>query len=631
MDEEKKYELLNKYIDALYAEQSTANFETNDEGEVTLRVVARLLKAAAHPEGAVPSASFASALEKRLIKQCEAHYSRRETRPWRTRFTIHLLTLRRVGVGMIAALATVLVVALAVAPLTRKPSDIPLRPRFSLVVVAEAATAVEEQPSLPGVLGDVEFHLETPLPTLSPRTVMIYRQTADPITVQEVAQLAQQFSIEGSVRRVGASWVVEDEDSRLEISSAQRGYYSYRNLKRPLAHDVLIDASEAIRWAQRYLEQRGLLDFDHGSPLLLPQPEGGTTSAYRILFPQIVNGLPVENAGVTVILTKDGEVVEIRGRVLHLEPVGRQSILTAEAAYQALQNPGTNPSIWVEVLDGSTGILNQTKIRQFELSASPYPYRLGDYVEMEGVVNATVFEDASGVMRYTQAFLTPATCGPSLRLTGAKVDELTSLDGYRVKMSGLIVGDLSRPALIVDSYHRTHAEEQSVVLLGSLEVEKEQHLLLLRSTENTVYALSTWCQRMPSLLTEYSSGLWPGAKVLVRGILTGEQAASKYPVVRIDQIHTGSEIENLKSLSQDVISRLAPRPSVVSATFPVLSGEAHIENVNLVLFAFPLPSESHSAVVDAYRYLIPAYRFAGHTTEGLAFTIYVQANLTGDQ
>lgn len=97
----------------------------------------------------------------------------------------------------------------------------------------------------------------------------------------------------------------------------------------------------------------------------------------------------------------------------------------------------------------------------------------------------------------------------------------------------------------------TNEEEQDVVLWGSLEVGKEQHLLLLRSPENTVYALSTRCQRMPSLLTGHSSGLWPGARVLVRGILTGEQAAGKYPIVRIDQIHTGSEIENLKSLSPD--------------------------------------------------------------------------------
>lgn len=630
MNEEQKYELLNQYIDALHAEQSTADLETNDEEEATLRMVARLLKAAVHPEAAKPSTTFASALEKHLIRQHQIYYSCRETRPWWARILANPVTLRRVA--MLAALATVLAFSLLVAPWARKPPGIPSSPHFSLVAVAEAATSLEEWPPLPGVLGNIEFKLETPLPASSPREVMIYRQVADPISMQEAEELAQRFGIQGSVQQVGASWVAENEHSRLEVSSAQKGYYYYRNFKMPLAHNVSVDATEAIRLAQRYLEQRGLLDFDHGSPLLLAQSEGGAASPYRILFPQIVDGLTIENAGVTVILTKDGEVAEIRGRVLRLESVGQQPILPVEAAYQALQDPGTRQTIWVEVNDGGIGVVTQVKkIQQLEPSISPSPYRPGDYVEIEGVINATVFQDASGVISYTQAFLTPATCAPSLRLTGVKVDELTPLDGYRVKMSGLIVGDPTRPALIVETYHRTHPQEQAVVLLGSLEVGKEQDVLLLHSPENTTYALVLWCQNMPSLLIEYSNRGWSGAKVLVRGILTGEQAAGKYPIVRVDQIHTGPEIEALESLSPDVISRLAPRPSVAPAAIPVLSGEGQIEEVDLILFAFPLPFDFQNGITEPYRYLIPAYRFAGRTADGVAFTIYVQAIPTGGQ
>lgn len=627
-NEEEKYERLNQYIEALHAEQSTADLRVHDEEEATVQAVARLLKVAAHPEAAMPSPSFASALEKRLIRHHQQTYHQRwETRPWWDRVHLRPTALRRAGA--IAALVTIVAILLALPlimePLTRKPFS------FSLIAVAQAYSPLKGEPTLRGVLGDIEFELATSLPA-SPQRMRIYRQTANPITQQDATELAQRLGIQGSVYRVGASLAAEDEHSRLEIFSAQKGYYHYRNLKPAATRDVWVDATNVIGLAQRYLEERALLDFDHGSPLLLAQPEEGVTSSYQILFPQIVDGLTIENAGVTVIVTKGGEVTEIRGRVLHLESMGQQPLLSAEAAYHSLQIPGTRQTIWVEVNEEEGKVLTQMEIRQLEVPTSPHPYQPGNYVEIEGVLNATVFQDASGVIRYTQAFLTPETCAPSLQLIGAKVDELASFDGYRVRVSGLInASDPARPVLIVETYRRTYAQERAVILLGSMEVEKGQDILLLRSLEGTQYALFRWCQSMPSLLTEYLNGAWSGGKVLVRGILTGDQAAGRYPLVRIDQIHTGSEIEELESLTPDVISRLALRPSVVPASISVLSGQGYIKKVDLILFAFPLASDFQDAVIEPYRHLIPAYRFEGHTTNGQGFTIYVQANLTEGQ
>lgn len=629
MNEEKRYELLNQYVDALYAEQSTAHFEAHDEEEATLRRVACLLKVAARPEAAMPSPGFASALEKRLIRHHQAYYQRQEARSWWTRIPANAGLLRQVRA--VAALTIILlgIFLLAALPLIHKLSvSIPLS-SLSLVAIAEAYSPLQEGPPFPGVLGDIKLDLTTPLP-VTPQRLMLYRQAADPITVEEAVKLARRFGIQGNVYRVGASFVAENEHSRLEIFSAQKGYYHYRSFNIPPTRDVLVDATDVITLAQRYLERRGLLGFDHGSPLLLAQPEKGAASSYQVLFPQVIDGLTIENAGVTVVITKEGEVTEIRGRVLHLEPVGQQPILSAEAAYQALQQPGDHQTIWIEVHGGREGGVTQINIRQQEAPFLPSPYQPGNYAEIEGVLNVTLFQDPSGVISYVQASLTPATCASSLRVTGPKVKELAPFDGYRVKISGLIgMDDLNRPTLIAESYRRTHPREQAVVLLGSL--EKEQDLLLLRSPEGTDYALSLWCQSTSSLFTEYSKGAWSGKKVLVRGILTGEQAAGKYPIVRIDQIHTGSEIEGLESLTPDVISRLAPRPSVAPAFISVLSGQGYIEKADLILFAFPLPSDFQDATIEPYRYLIPAYRFAGFTTDGLAFTIYVQANATGGQ
>lgn len=629
MNEEEKYELLNQYIEAIHAEQSTADLKVHDEEEAMLWAVARLLKVAVRPQAVTPSPSFASALEKRLIRQHQQTYHRRrEMRPWWGRVHLRPTTLR--GAGAIAALVTIVTILLALPlimePLTRKPFSL------SLVAIAEAYSPLKGEPTLRGTLGDIEFELATSLPA-SPQRTRIYRQTVNPITRQEATELAQRLGIQSSAYRVGANWVAEDERSRLEIFSAQKGYYHYRNLKPATTRDVLVDATNVIGLAQHYLEERALLDFDHGSALLLAQPEDETASYYyQIFFPQIVGGLTIENAGVTVMVTKGGEVTEIRGRVLYLEPMGQQPLLSAKAAYHSLQSPGTRQTIWVEVNDREKAVLTQMVTRQLEVLTLPYPYQPGNYVELEGVLNATVFQDASGVISYTQAFLTPETCAPSLQLVGPRVDELASLDGYRVKVSGLIsVDDSARPALIVETYRRTHAQEQAVVLLGSMEVEKEGDILLLRSPTGTRYALFRWCQSTPSLLTEYLNGAWSGGKILVRGILTGDQMAGKYPLVRIDQLHTGSEIEELESLTSDVISRLAPRPNVVPASIRVLSGQGYIEKVELILFALPLASDFQDAVIEPYRYLIPAYRFKGHLADGLTFTIYVQANPTGGQ
>lgn len=625
-NEEEKYERLNQYIEALHAEQSTADLRVHDEEEATVQAVARLLKVAAHPEAAIPSPSFASALEKRLIGQHQQTYhQRRKTHPWWDR--IHLRPTAPRLAGAIAALVTIVTILLALPlimePLTRKPFS------FSLVAVAQAYSPLKGEPTLRGVLGDIEFELASSLPA-SPQRMRVYRQTANPITQQEATELTQRLGIQGSVYRVGASLVAEDEHSRLEIFSAQKGYYHYRNLKPAANRDIWVNATSAIGLAQRYLEERGLLDFDHGSPLLLAQPEEEVAAYYQILFPQIVDGLRIENAGVTVMITKGGEVTEVRGRVLYLEPVGQQPLVSAEAAYHSLQNPETRQTIWVEIKGG--GIITQMQIRQLEVLTSPHPYQPGNYVEIEGVLNTTIFQDASGVIRYTQAFLTPETCALSLQLIGDKVDELATLDGYRVKVSGLIsAGDPARPALIVETYRRTHAQEQAVALLGSIEMQKEQDILLLRSPEGAQYALFPWCQSLPSFLTEYLNGAWSGGKVLVRGILTGDQAAGKYPLVRIDQIHTGSEVEELEILTSDIISRLAARPSVATASISVLRGQGYIKKVDLILFAFPLASDFQEAVIEPYRYLIPAYRFEGHTTDGQGFTIYVQANPTGSQ
>jgi hypothetical protein len=619
-------ERVNRYIDALYAEKSTAGLEIRDDEEARLLALARTLKVAAHPEAGASDPGFADALERRLLGRYRAVYRRQDDRPWWKKMPIGSMVLRRAGLATALALSLLLLFAAGTRVRERFWPSLPPLP--SLVSIARAYSSLEGSPQFPGVLGDIEFELKTPLP-ITPGQITVYQQSPDPVTMTEATDLAQRFGIEGDVHRVGNSLIAEDEHGRLVVFSAQKGYYQYQRSSQASSLGSSIEPSEAIRLARIYLEERNLLDFDHGPPLVT-RAQNGTLLIYQILFPQMAEGLPVENAGVTVSVTEAAELREIKGRVLHLEPVGRAPVLSAEAAYDLLQNRGPAQAFLVEVNQAREGSAIQAKVRQVQGPLVRPPFHPGDHVELEGILGATIRQDASGMVSHTYASILPEGCGfASMTLMGPKVDQLAAYDRFRIRVWGQVAADKrGMPALIVEGYQRTHSQEQAVLLLGWPMVEKVQgeDRLLLHSLDGARYALSRWCQDSQSLVAEHPE--WLTRKVLVSGILSGDRVADEYPVVRADQVHTGSEIDQMQSIPDGIISR----PAVVHDAFAVLRDQGFIEEASLVFFAFPVPLDSpdDTAGGEPYRYLLPAYRLKGYTTEGLEFAIYVQAGRVRD-
>ena len=629
MDKDKhsmeREERLNRYVEALHAEKTTADFEIRNVEEARLWRIARALKVAAHPEKSVPRPTFAAELERRLLARQRPSTQTKTWPSWWERVRVGFFAHRRATAGAMLLLAVLLLLVGAPVVEWLNP-PLPLLP--SLVTVVQAHGSLEGLPSLPGLLGDVSFDLETPLPAV-PEQVTIYQQRPAPIIPREVEVLAHRFAIQGAVHRVGESLVVEDDSQRLVIYGNQKGYYHYRRLRVPSPpHGASIDGVEAAQRAQAFLDQRGLLSFEHRAPVITQLPVGGRdTARHQVLFPQVVDGLAVENAGVKVTLDEAGEVLEVVGRVLHLTSVSRYPILSAEGAYRALQDQDPRRVFLVNVRQENVRAITHIVVREVEGPPTPSsPYHPGDHVAVEGMVSsALVYEDARGDVRYVQASLTTnvGASGYSYKLIGPKTVELARYHRLRLKVWGTVVTNSQGAlAILVEDYQRSRPEEEFVTLLGQLIVEesegKEQMLLL---TDDGARYLLSWGQASQPI-AEYRENEWLGRKVLMGGTLTGERSAEEYPILILAGFETGTEIETLQSAEE----RPWPRPPVVRDVFPTLSGQAVLEEATLRYFTLPVPLDpTNSAAAAALRYLLPVYRFQGYTTDGVAFTIYVQA------
>lgn len=619
-DQAQKVERLNRYVDTLNAGESTAGFEVRDGEEATLWRMACLLEAAAHPERMAPRPEFAADLERRLLARQVALTPAEPRIPWWRQLREAFSHRRWAAVGAMAALVTLLLL-LGPFLIEHLSPRSPMLP--SLVGVAQAYGGLEGLPALPGLLGDVSLELGAPLPK-APERLTVYRQISEPLTATEAEALAARFGIQGIAHRVGESFVVEDEDGRLVVHRLQRGYYRYRNLQSAsLPSAPPVEASKAARRAEAFLREWGLLEFDYElqSPEVLPSDEG--TSRYRVTFVQRVDGRPVENAGVTATVDRAGRVIEVAGRVLGLEPVGLYPIRPAEEAYATLQDGDPSQPFLVDVRRGKAVWLSTVVVKTVEAPPlAPLPHQPGDHVELEGLLSATVFEDADGKARHVLAFL--ATETHTYLLVGPEVEGMARYDRLHLRVWGTMVADnRGEPALLVQDYQRSRPQERFVTLLGQLildRVEGREHVLLL-ADDGTRYVLLPWGQNKQGIAHFQKEGQL-GRRTLVGGTLTGERSAEGYPLLEGAGIMQGTEIDQLESATE----KPWPRPAVVPDAIPRLSGRAVVDDTALIYFALPVPlAPSNRAATERLRYVMPVYRFRGQAADGTAFIAWVEA------
>jgi hypothetical protein len=615
-------ERLNAYIEALLAEATTVNAGPQNEADARLWQTARLLKVAAHPEKAAVRSEFAADLEKRLLVQQRLLAPPKPAKSWWPDW----LTSRPISWSRrwaVAAVAMLLLAFLAV-PLIEQWQR-PLPPLPALGQVVQAYWGLEGLPPQPAQLGDVSFELTAPLPA-APASLTVYRQEANPVRLADVEAMARRLGIAGQVHPVGESFVVDDGQQRLLISQMQKGYYYYQLLHPPVSsNQAPIQADRAAEQAQTFLQEYGLLDFTPAPPQVLPVDEND--GRYHLFFPQTVDGLVVENAGITVILSESGQVLEVAGRTILPAAIGRYPILSAAAAYDALQNRDAGRIFLVDLRHGQAGVVVHTVVieEESEQSVPPIIYQPGDTIELEGLLRATIFTDNDGNPGWVNAFLIEDTSGYAFRLLGPRLGDLAQYDQFHVRSWGRVVlDDRGQPALLVDDYRRSRPEEQFVTLLGQLViVERDgQEQLLFLADDGELYLLP-WSQE-PQAMDEYRPLADLGQRILLSGTLTGNPTTEGYSVLITARLEIGSEIDELQS----AVERPGQRPPVVEDALFTLSGQARIEEIALTYFTLSLPTaqmNSHSSD-ESVLYLLPAYRFVGQTNDGTSFKVYLQAS-----
>jgi hypothetical protein len=620
-------ERLNAYIEALLAETTTVNAGPHNEADARLWQTARLLKIAAHPEKAAVRPEFAADLEKRLLVQQRLLTPSEPAKSWWPDW-LTIPPISWSGRWAVAAVATLLLLAFLVVPLIEQWQR-PLPSLPALVQVVQAYWGMEGLPPQPAQLGNVYFELATSLPAV-PESLTVYQQEANPVSLADVEAIARRLSIDSRVYPVGESFVVDDGQQRLVMSRMQKGYYHYHQLPPPVSFDQApIQADRAAEQAHAFLQGYGLLDFTPASPQVTVLPMDKNDGRYQVFFPQTVDRLVVENAGVTVLLNEFGQILEVTGRTILPAAIGRYPLLSAAAAFDALQNRDASRVFLVDSRQDQVGVATHTVVvvkEESEKRAPPVVYQPGTSVEVEGLLRATIFADSDGNPGRVHAFLVEDTNGYAFRLLGPRLVDLAQHDQFHVHIWGTIVLDnQGQVALLIEDYRRSRPQEAFVTLLGQLvviETDGQEQLLLL-ADDGRLYA-PPWSKE-PEAIARYRPLVHSGQQVLLSGTLADDYASGDYPRLITAVFEFGSEIAELQS----AVERPVQRPQVVEDELLTLSGQAMITEITLTYFTLALPTGATANTLPGHeeaRYIIPVYRFEGQTDNGTLFTIYVQAS-----
>ncbi|MEW5956613.1 MAG: LysM peptidoglycan-binding domain-containing protein [Chloroflexota bacterium] len=240
---------------------------------------------------------------------------------------------RRALVGLVGAAALVLLILLAQTLLGSRPS---LPPLPSLGVLnAQAQDRVQVVSPAPA-----EFVLNASLPA-APEHLTVYRQATGSPRLADARQLADTLGLHGEfyVQQASPAEVEAGEpvaslpvyvlfDGARQLAVSAGGVY-YRDVLGPLAFDPVISPTLSVAAAaEDFLDRHPLLDVPYR---LEPEINGNV-----LRFTPLIDDRPVLYAGMEVAFEYEGRVAQLTSYPLHLEPVGRYPVISAQEAVQLL-------------------------------------------------------------------------------------------------------------------------------------------------------------------------------------------------------------------------------------------------------------------------------------------------------
>lgn len=555
------------------------------------------------------------------------------------------------GLGAAAVLLVFVAAIALIGPSLRRSGEegkLVRLPSLLSVSAAYAEQLAEEVGSMRYHFGNVTLKLEGALPQ-TPERAKVYRQRREPIDEAGARDLAGRLGIK--VAQVVEDrdydvFVVTGEDGRLVVSRTFRGYFTFE--ASPAASDPLMPAAPAPRFAppgaavtpppgaaeaesvaRRFLEAAGLLDFPHVVETADDAPPGATPLYGEVTFVPTADGRPVRGLGVVVTVGRDGRVMAVRSNRAGLEALQAYPILSADEAFQGLQAKQLEPfELRVGTASGGSASAAVTRARRLPGTEAAAPvYRVGERVELEGLVSAVVYESKDGRRRYLATMTSQARVGEAriqFRLVGSEVPELARLDQQHARVWGRVEEireDLPEVRLRVERFEKLYPNERLVTLLGRLEVEGEgdEATLVVREDDGTRYLLER--PAGSPLSREHA-----GKRAIVEGRTTERTSPTGYPVLELSGLSMGTDVDQMTDLST---RPPRPRPQVIPEREPLLQGEALVERFALEYYATSAadsPARLATASSDVYLLVQPIYSLAGTHDGGKgSFGAYLQA------
>lgn len=647
---------IDEFADALERVLDGESVEFSDDETASLLEIARRLRREAPSDQ--PDPEFETRLRAELVGQSPAGQStargkgdgRGRIVVLRTPAWIRESQLWRMGA---ACAAVVLVTALAwlgvgLLGVGGDNGDIARLPSLLSVAKAYAEQIGEEVgDEMTNPFGDATFRLATTLPQ-APEKVKVYRQERDPIDAAGASDLAQHLGIsEASVveKPDYGVFVVTGKGGQLVVNKAFRGYFSFDSTisagsdpltaaaprPAPVSPGVggthTTDDDEAARVAQDFLKATGVLGFERTVETGSDAPPGATPAYRQVSFTPTVEGRAVRGLGVTAIVGPGRKVMAVHSAYGRLVAGQAYPILTAPEAYRQIEEKKP-VTLQVQVRRGgsstaagfSAGVSSVLRAaRTSAPEAEMPPFKVGQSVELEGLLSATIFEAKDGQRHYEATLLAGADGAPTrtqYRLTGPAVEGLTQLDQQHVRVWAQVQALSTRPPggrLHVDRYEKLYAEERLVALLGRLEIEGkgDTTALVLVTDDGSKYLL----ERPRGVPTRPDD---QGRRAIVEGRTTERVSKEGYPIIELAGMRSGSDIDRMTDLSDYRLER----PQVVPEREPLLKGEVTVNKVALEYYATAaavLPPRFASPDLEPFLLVQPIYSFSGTFDQGQGF------------
>jgi hypothetical protein len=356
----------------------------------------------------------------------------------------------------------------------------------------------------------------------------------------------------------------------------------------------------------------GALHFEEDGPVL-ETPEG---QRFRVV------GLPDElNTG------RNGRVIAVRGQVTPPAEAGDLPTLVWEA-----EEPVPEP----EELHQET-MSEQVEVAPPAGYESPVsPYQIGDEVELEGIVGATVY--VNGDERRVEAGFRVGL-GPdydlSYRLSGPPdlLGELAQYDRLHMRLHARVISDEDwylGQGLEVIRFEKIWPEEKVQGFLGIISVEtlegREVAIFTDKESEQRYVLFGSLSEHFnPEDYVQYDAEEYRRHKQLfLTGVVRPDQIFAGLSVIEEAGMRTGSDVDAVTSADQLPLEV----PQVVDESRMRLRGRAIVDRVELAYYAPPgvLSERPGAEVQPEFSLIQPVWVFHGYTEDGRAtFRAYVQA------